>query len=65
MSPREIVADDLTRAINEVRDPHSMSAWSERVEGQVWEQLRDRVDKQMAIMEFHLSAFGVDLETLQ
>ena len=60
MTPRQTVADDFTRAISQVQNPHSMDAWSERIEQQTWERLRDRVDKEMARMEDILRRAGVD-----
>jgi len=60
MTPRQIVADDFTRAIYQVQNPNSMDAWSERIEAQTWEKLAERVDKQFARMESILLAAGID-----
>ena len=51
MSPRQTVADDFARTIRQVHDPHSMDAWSERIEAQTWEKLAARVDREFARME--------------
>ena len=62
MTPRQIVADEFTRVIRSVQDPHSMNAWSERIEAQTWERLAARVDVQMKAMEDRLQAAGVELK---
>ncbi len=62
MTPRQTVADDFERTIAQVHNPHSMDAWSERIEAQTWEKLAARVDKQMARMEGILLT-GYDLDT--
>lgn len=54
-TPRQVIADDFARVIDQVQNPHSMNAWSERIEAQTLERLAARVDKQLERME-HLLA---------
>lgn len=54
-TPRQMVADDFARVIREVQDPHSMNAWSERIEAQTLEKLAERVDRQLERMEHLLT----------
>ena len=64
MTPRAVVADDFTRVIRQVQNPHSMDAWSEQIEAQTFEKLAARVDAQFARMESALLRAGVKLEAL-
>lgn len=54
-TPRQVIADDFALVIDQVQNPHSMNAWSERIEAQTLERLAARVDKQLERME-HLLA---------
>ena len=66
MTPRQTVADDFERTIAQVHNPHSMNAWSERIEAQTWEKLAARVDNEFARMESILrTGHDLDLEQVR
>jgi len=65
MTPRQTVADDLTRARFAIQNPDSMNAWSERVEADTMGKLAGRIDKQFARMEAALLAAGVNPEVIK